>query len=175
MISPSGKDFIFIHRYYYGKQRLDRLMYSDFGKLKIVLDYGMISHYCWIDGKTIIGFVQVEEKQGFFIINIESGKIEECTEINKLCLGDGHPSCYKKWIVFDTYPNKDRMQRLLLYNLKTKEIIPLLELFQSVKYLYQTRCDLHPRFSPDGKYVFFDTVYTSKRQHCSIDISKIIF
>jgi hypothetical protein len=175
MILPSGKEFIFIHRYYHGKQRLDRLMYSDFGQLKVVLDYGMISHYCWIDGKTIIGFVQVEEKQGFFIINIETGKIEECTEINKLCLGDGHPSCYKEWIVFDTYPNKDRMQWLLLCNLKTKEIFPLIELFQNVKYLYQTRCDLHPRFSPDGKYVFFDTVYTGKRQHCYIDVSKIIF
>jgi hypothetical protein len=64
------------------------------------------------------------------------------------------------------------MQKLLLYNIKTKQIFPLLKLYQSIRYMYQTRCDLHPRFSTDGKYVFFDTVYSGKRQHCRIDVSE---
>ena len=36
------------------------------------------------------------------------------------------------------------------------------------------RCDLHPRFSEDGKRVYFDTIYTGKRQLCCIDVSSII-
>ena len=36
MINKSGAGFIFIHRYYHGKRRFDRLFYSDFKSLKVV-------------------------------------------------------------------------------------------------------------------------------------------
>lgn len=46
------------------------------------------------------------------------------------------------------------MQHLYLYHIKTCELFPLLELYHGLKYTGECRCDLHPRFSKDGRYVF---------------------
>jgi hypothetical protein len=62
MISPKEKSFIFIHRYYHNRQRFVRLMFSDYNSLKVLLDFGMVSHYCWIDNINLLGFVQVKDK-----------------------------------------------------------------------------------------------------------------
>ena len=91
-----------------------------------------------------------------------------------MATGDGHPTVYGEWIAFDTYPDKSRMQHLYLYHIKTCELFPLLELYHGLKYTGECRCDLHPRFSKDGRYVFFDTVYLGKRTLCYIDISRIV-
>lgn len=174
MISPDGKGFIFIHRYYKGQQRFHRLIYSNFRELKVLLENEMVSHMCWLNNETVFGYISVGRKNGYYSIDIESSKSTLCKEMTDTNLGDGHPSVYGDWIVFDCYPDKSRMQQLLLFNNKTKEIIPLLKLYQSVKYMYDTRCDLHPRFSKDGKHIYFDTVFSGKRTHCRINVQKII-
>ena len=174
MMNKSGSGFIFIHRYYHGKRRFDRLFYSDFKSLKVLVDDGMVSHCCWIDDHTVFGYFRYAGKDGFYYCDVLSGKITPCATITNLKLGDGHPSCHGDWIVFDSYPDKSRMQHLFLYNRKSDKIIPLLELYHSVRYSGESRCDLHPRFSADGKYISFDTVYTGKRTQCYIDISKLL-
>lgn len=174
MISPDGKGFIFIHRYYLGKRRFDRLVYSNFDELKVLADENMVSHMCWLNKKEVFGYLRIGGKNGYYSINIEDGEKHICEEMTNTNLGDGHPSVYKNWIVFDCYPDKSRMQQLLLFNKESKEIIPLLKLYQSVKYMYDTRCDLHPRFSKDGKHIYFDTVFSGKRTHCRINVQKII-
>lgn len=174
MIKPDGKGFIFIHRWYKGKRRFDRLMYSDFRTMKVLADDEMVSHMCWVDDNTVFGYLRYKGKDGYYFININTGKFTSCVKMTELAMGDGHPTVYREWIVFDTYPDKSRMQHLYLYNIKTCELFPLLELHHGVRYIGECRCDLHPRFSKDGKYVFFDTVYSGKRTLCYIDISRIV-
>ena len=101
-----------------------------------------------------------QSKNGYYYCDIQTGIITPCLTMTNLNLGDGHPSCYGDWVVFDSYPDKSRMQHLLLYNKKRDEIFPLLEVYQSVDYMGECRCDLHPRFSQDGRFIFFDTVFT---------------
>ena len=173
MINSSGDGFIFIHRYYQGKRRFDRLMYSNFKSLKVLVDNGMVSHCCWIDNETVFGYFRYNNKNGYYYCNVQSGKITPCLTMTNLQVGDGHPSCCGNWIVFDSYPDKSRMQHLYLYNRKTDEVTPLLELYQSTKYMGECRCDLHPRFSNNGELVFFDTVYSGKRTHSYINVGKI--
>lgn len=173
MINRTGDGFIFIHRFYQGKRRFDRLMYSDFKSLKVLVDDGMVSHCCWIDGHTIFGYFRYEGKNGYYYCDVHTGGITPCHAMTDLNLGDGHPSCCGDWIVFDSYPDKSRMQHLFLYNRRTDKVVPLLELYQSVKYMGECRCDLHPRFSRDGRYVFFDTVFTGKRAQCYIDLKDL--
>lgn len=165
MINKNGQGFIFIHRFYKGKRRIDRLIYSDFKTLRVLVDDGMVSHCCWVNESTIFGYFKVSGKDGYYFYNIETNQITECKKINDLLLGDGHPSCHGDWIVFDTYPDKSRMQKLMLYNAKTEEITPLLEVHHGLSYMGQNRCDLHPRFSRDGNYLFFDSVFTGTRNH----------
>ncbi|MDE5758620.1 MAG: hypothetical protein K2H85_08410 [Allobaculum sp.] len=174
MIAPDGKSFIFIHRWYVGHRRFDRLVFSDFKELKILSSEEMVSHLCWVDSNTLFGYLRHNGKDGFFFVNISSGDFFSCKELNSLGNGDGHPSCHGDWIVFDTYPDKSRMQHLYLYNYKSSEVFHLLELFHGLKYWGESRCDLHPRFSPDGRRVYFDTVYKGFRRLAWIDISSLV-
>ncbi len=170
MISPDGKGFIFIHRYYLGKRRFDRLIYSDFKQMKVLVDEGMVSHCCWIDDSKILGYFKHGGKDAFYYCNITDGVITCNHAMSQMGYGDGHPSCHDNLIVFDTYPDRSRMQHLFLYDSKADTVNHLLEVYQSTAYMNECRCDLHPRFSDDGKRIFFDTVYNGKRQLCYINI-----
>lgn len=174
MINPNGDAFFFIHRYYVGEKRYDRLMYYDFKKLKCIMSEKHQSHYCWLNNSTVFGYGEFNSKWGFHMIDVDNGKVEKCEELTKIHPKDGHPTVHGDWIVVDSYPYFDRMQVLSAYNIKTKQYIDILEVFHDLKHKGYNRCDLHPRFSNDGKYVFFDTIYTGKRELCYVDVSKII-
>lgn len=173
MCSPDGKRFIFIHRNYLGKRRFDRLIISDFKNLRVLVDEGYVSHCCWIDNHTVFGYLRYNGENGFYFCDVDTGDITLCTAMSSLKTGDGHPSFNGRFIAFDTYPDKSRMQKLFLYDTVKKKVIPLLELYQSIKYMGETRCDLHPRFSHDGKRIYFDTVYNGHRQLCYVNIEQL--
>jgi hypothetical protein len=173
MISPSGKQFIFLHRYYLGKRRFDRLFLADAssGKLKLLADYGMVSHCFWVDNKTILGYLRGPNgKDVYWLIDIETDKFTHVLGGKLDKFGDGHPHVHGDWFVTDTYPDKARMQHLILVNWKTREVKELGEFFHGFKYSGETRCDLHPRFSVDGKSIFFDSVFSGKRHLYKMDI-----
>lgn len=172
MINPSGKGFIFIHRYYQGKRKFDRLMCYDGRNLKELVAEGMVSHCCWYDEQTVFGYLRYGGKDGFYFCDVNTGMFTECSELTSLNSGDGHPTCYGSKIVVDTYPDKSRMQHLYLYDHQTKAVEELLQVYQSVKYMYETRCDMHPRFSSNGKRIYFDSVYKGLRQLCYVDLKE---
>lgn len=174
MISPNGESFIFIHRYYVGKERYDRLMYYDFKVLKCLLPEKHQSHYCWLNNLEVFGYGEYNSHWGFHKINVAEGNVEKCTELTKIHPKDGHPTIHGDWVVVDSYPYLSRMQVLSAYNLKTHQYIDLLEVFHDLKHKGYNRCDLHPRFSNDGNRIYFDTIYTGKRMLCYVDISKIV-
>lgn len=173
MISPNGKGFIFIHRWYVGMRRYDRLIYSDFNTLRVLAAEDMVSHMCWIDNNTVFGYLRLKGYNGFYYIDINTGQFRPCKTLTGLGNGDGHPSTWGDWIVVDTYPDKSRLQHLYLYNHKQDKVYPIIEAFQAVKYQGESRCDMHPRFSPDGTKVFFDTVFSGKRRLAYLDVSSI--
>lgn len=92
-------------------------------------------------------------------------------------LKDGHPSfCPANNDVFitDTYPDKKSMAPLMLYDLKSRQL-KIVDKLKSVPEHDNSgqRCDLHPRWSFDGKYVTIDTmdqgtrsIYLYEIDHC---------
>ena len=166
MISPSGRQFIVMHRYLIGQRRFDRLLLVDAatGSLTLLSDYGMVSHCFWVDEETVLGYMRGPgDKDGYWLINTQSG-IFAVFEHDKLAgYGDGHPHVNGDWLVTDTYPDKARMQHLLLCNWRTGEVRELGEFYHGFGYSGESRCDLHPRLSPDGQSVFFDSVFSGKR------------
>lgn len=174
MINKEGSRFIFIHRFYEGNVRHDRLMVSDFKDMKVLVDDNMVSHCHWIDNENIIGYFRYQGKDGFYFCNVVTGEVKCCEEMTALQNGDGHPSCHGDWITFDSYPDKGRMQHLYIYNRKTQQLKQLLEVKHGLKFQGEGRCDLHPRFSADGKYISFDSVMTGKRQQYYVDVSAIV-
>ena len=166
MISPDGEKIMFMHRWFLENGRkFDTLLVSniDGSNLEIVFDKEMVSHCYWKDNENIIGFIREFEGDKYYIKNIHSTKLDVIGRgiIDKF--GDGHPSIYKDKMIFDTYPNKARMLELYLFNFENQHLEKLGEFFQSFDFYGETRCDLHPRFSFDGKKVFLDSVHEGKR------------
>ena len=174
MINKEGSRFIFIHRFYEGRVRHDRLIVSDFKSMKVLVDNDMVSHCHWIDNERIIGYFRYQNKDGFYYCNVVTGEVKCCEVMTALQNGDGHPSCYGDWITFDSYPDKGRMQHLYLYNIKSEKLMQLLEVKHGLKFQGEGRCDLHPRFSDNGKYISFDSVMSGKRQQYYINVSDIV-
>ena len=90
---------------------------------------------------------------------------------------DGHVNCLPAatWLVNDTYPDKDRIRSLYLYHLPTDKRVDLTGLHAPAEYDGEWRCDLHPRFSPDGTRVTIDSAHGGNgRQICELDIENRI-
>jgi hypothetical protein len=175
MISTDGERFIFLHRFFKKGRRFDRLLISDryVNEIKVLADNEMVSHCYWIDNNNIIGYLNNDKKEaGFYLINVNTGEFINYADGRLDAQGDGHPNVSGKWFVCDSYPDKSRMQHLTLNNLETGKSINLGEFFHGFKYNGETRCDLHPRFSHDGKKVFFDSVFDGNRNMYMLNLVK---
>lgn len=173
MSSPSGKMFMFLHRYFIDGIKFDRLIVCDKNaeKLKLLAADGMVSHCCWENDENIIAYLrQYQIGDKYFRINVVTGKMNVVGENIISHFGDGHPSVYGDNMIFDTYPDKARMQTLFSYNLRENHLTVLGRFFTPLKYHDQTRCDLHPKWSFDGEKIFFDSVHSGKRVLCYINL-----
>ncbi|EKO3884592.1 glycosyl transferase [Vibrio metschnikovii] len=174
MISPNGERFIFMHRYLIGKRRFDRLLLADAktGALKLLSDFGMVSHCFWADDNTVLGYMRgPEEKDGYWLLDVDTGEFTPFAHEVLSKYGDGHPHVVGDWFITDTYPDKARMQHLLMCNWKTGEVKHVGEFLHGFQFSGETRCDLHPRLTPDGKAVYFDSVFTGERKLYRMELS----
>lgn len=167
MIEPGGERFMFMHRWITGKgKRYDRLFVADKNgnNLKIVADEGMVSHCCWYDNSTIIGYFR-HKSHGDTFYRIDLGRNETSLLSDKLLhLGDGHPSFNGKRMVFDSYPDRSRMKHLYLYDIENDDLEEVGVFFESMTYFGEARCDLHPKWSPDGNCIYIDSVHEGTRK-----------
>ena len=82
---------------------------------------------------------------------------------------DGHQSFISDTsFVADTYPDKYRMAKIYKADINTQSADLLLSIyspkeFQTKDFKCHIACDLHPRVSPSGKYLCFDSPRTGKR------------
>ena len=167
MISPNGDKFMVIHRWYKNRRRFDRLILADNNgeNIKIVADNEMVSHCFWVKPNLILGYLRgINDQDGYWLINTETLDYQAFSVPPLDKYGDGHCHINGDWFVTDTYPDKSRMQHLFLCNWKTGEVTELGEFFHGFRFNGESRCDLHPRFSIDGKNVFFDSVFQGKRR-----------
>lgn len=167
MISPQGDQFIVLHRRYVDGRREDRLLWcrADGSEMRLLLDAGMVSHCTWLDNGRVLGFLRDSEgRDGYRILDTASGTIAPFASGRLDGLGDGHPHASGQWFVTDTYPNRAAMQSLLLGNWKTGKIREVGEFFHDLAYRDETRCDLHPRLSPNCKRIYFDSVFSGIRK-----------
>lgn len=174
IISPDGSQFIFMHRFLANGKRFDRLIVvnSETAEMRLLADYGMVSHCFWADSDTVLGYLRGPNgKDGYWLLNVNSGEFKELPCLELVKFGDGHPHVYGDWFITDTYPDKARMQHLLWCNWKTGKVKQVGEFFHGFEFNGESRCDLHPRLSLDGKSVYFDSVLSGKRQLYKMDLT----
>ena len=157
--TPDETSIVFIHRWQMkGGEFVSRLLVYDLNKrmLKTLLDNGHVSHYCWKTNSIL--FIYATDSngyKGYMEVNIDTKRTRV---VNGLPNEDGHPSFSKdgKWILTDTYPNNRRDQFVFLFNTEEKRLYKLDKLYSPLKYFNENRCDFHPRWSIDNKWVVID-------------------
>ncbi len=179
MYSPSGKRFVFMHRWIgpYGKFSRLYTANADGSDIYCLANDRMISHYYWMDDKHLIAFARKEPiGDRYFLIEDKSKEFKIIGDGVLDIYGDGHPQVHpgKRWLVTDTYPNKGRIRELILFNLETEKRIVIASFFAPWKYDGYYRCDLHPRWSPDGNKISIDSAHEGFRNSYIIDVTEII-
>lgn len=166
MISPAGNKFIFLHRWLEAGRTHTRLVLSALNgqDMQVLLDEDMVSHCWWLNNDTILCWARYRGLDNYHLIDIKNERIQCFGEFT--LLGDGHPSvCLANgYIISDTYPDRSGMRALLCGNITQGKFVKLADFYESLKFSGQCRCDLHPRWSPDGTMVSVDTVNSGQRR-----------
>lgn len=169
MLSPNGKRFMVLYRWYCGQRKYTRLITCnvDGTDMYLLSDDDMVSHCYWKDDEHIIAFENKHnEGTGYYLMK---DKTQVYTHLWAHLNNDGHPSYCptdKNLVVFDTYPDRARIQEVKVArdtDMGGKDIKVLARVFAPFKYDNDTRCDLHPRWSRDGRKICFDACFEGHR------------
>jgi hypothetical protein len=189
LINPDGTRFEFLHRWA-PRDSCDcrtRMLTAalDGSDMRVVDHSGCTSHFIWRDPQHILawswypgrhgspyghqgGFCLFEDKPGGGRVAIIGG-----TQM----FNDGHCTYLpgNEWILNDGYPDRQRKRILFVYHVATGKIVVLGRFYNPPEYTGEFRVDLHPRFSPDGRWVVVDSPHTGQgRQMHLIDISGVV-
>ena len=144
--------------------------------LYVVDPYGQTSHFIWRDAWHILAWAShPSHGNKFYLYTDLTDKVEvvgpDVMVVNGHCtyLPDA------RWILNDTYPDRERNQNPYLYETTSGKRYPLGHFNSPPEYSDEFRCDTHPRFSPDGRKVVIDSPHGGDgRQLYLIDIRSIV-
>ena len=180
LISPDGKRVIFLHRWRGPKEGTGfatrMFTIGADGRDAYALDpHGKTSHFVWRDPQHVIAWAwHPSHGEKFYLYKDRTDQVEvlgkDAMTVN------GHVSYLpgNRWLINDTYPDRERMQNPYLYEIATGRATPLGRYFSPKKYAGEWRCDTHPRFSPDGRAICIDSPHEGGRQMYLIDIARIV-
>lgn len=166
MLSPDGKRFMVLYRWFCGQRKYTRLITcnTDGSDMFLLSDDDMVSHCYWKNNREIVAFENKHgEGTGYYLMR---DKTSEYRRLWKDISNDGHPSCSpsdENVFVFDTYPDKTRVQELKIGNVNYDKPDVVARVFSPFRYDNDTRCDLHPRWDRDGKRICFDATFEGYR------------
>ena len=173
MLSPSGKRFMVIYRWFVGTRKYSRLITCniDGSDMYLVSDDDMVSHCCWKNDTSILAFENKRgEGIGYYLMKDKTQKFVRCW---KDLSNDGHPSYSPdgKLVVTDTYPDRRRISSIKIMEADEGKREPqtIAKVFSPFKYDNDTRCDLHPRWSHNSKKICFDAVFEGHRGVYTVD------
>jgi hypothetical protein len=173
IFNPTGTRLMFLARvriWDNPKQRFHTSLWTvnpDGSDLQCRIPYGhVISHFTWRSPTRLLISSSVLDGRVQFV-EFTDGE-QDFAPLGKGVLpNDGHmwPSPDGQWLVTDAYPGGKRHEaRLMLYHFETGESVDFGMFPHPRKYTGAIRCDLHPRWHPNGKAITFDSVHEGSRQ-----------
>ena len=178
LISPDGGRVEFLHRWRFGDGGFHTRMLTaglDGSDIRVVDDCGHTSHFIWRDPSHLLMFTQLAPLGWrFYLFDDRTGESEVAIDDPR----NGHCTYLpgNEWILNDTYPmGAQREQELYLYHVPTSRYVVLGRFPSPPEYKGEWRCDLHPRFSPDGCAVIIDSTHGGEgRQLYLLDVSEVV-
>lgn len=182
LISPDAKRFIFLHRWRgdkEGRSFSTRLFTAnaDGSDLYVTDPYGKTSHFVWRDNRSILAWAwHPSHQEKFYVYKDKSEQVEvvgpELMTVNGHCTYLNRDA--NRWILNDTYPDKERMQNVYLFDLKSGKRVELGRFHSPSEYTGEWRCDTHPRSNADGTKVVIDSPHNGGRQMYLLDIAEMV-
>ena len=124
------------------------------------------SHFDWLDEKNLMITAKYDgSSMGHILFTVGNNNYERLG--NGLLDYDGHGAFSPdgRWMITDTYPDRvSHEQKLYLMDMKTQAILPLGRFVEPPEFNSGWRCDLHPRWSPEGDKIGFNSTFTGSRQ-----------
>lgn len=189
-IQPSrgGQRIAFFHIWHSDEKSWEVRLYTcrpDGGDLTCMLDTGMVSHYDWRDDDTILVWANRPEQSARFLLlshralaspaDASSRRFEVFGDAT--LLQDGHCSFSQdgQWVLNDTYPDAHGKRTLMLVRTEDARRFDVARLSSpKSRWWGEIRCDLHPRWSRDGRQICIDSVHDGSRQMYVVDVGRII-
>ncbi|MEK7404576.1 MAG: hypothetical protein AAB225_05665 [Acidobacteriota bacterium] len=182
LLSPDDSRFAFVHRWgYKGSSRIIGTRFCtadpDGGNLYIYPHLRFASHFIWRDPKHLLIWATGPSQQERFHLcedRSERAVIVGQDDITANSHVSYLPQKGSRWLLNDSYPDKQRTQSLYLYNVEARKRVELGRFHSPPRYTGPLRCDLHPRTSRDGRKIVFDSPHAGNgRQMYLIDIGSL--
>ena len=176
-----GSRLEFLHRWIDREQRRHTRMYTigpDGSGLHLMPGQDMVSHFDWLGTDRVLAWGRREQEgDHFYLYHDQSDQYEIIAP--DVMTRDGHCSFGpdRRFVLNDTYPDRDvvPMRRgLYLYRREDNLRINLGTFLIDQRYPSgELRCDLHPRWSRDGRYASFDSTHEGTRQVYVVDLQDV--
>lgn len=172
MISPNGKRFMVLHRWFQNGKKHTRLVTVNVDKSEMynLSDDVFVSHCYWKNDGEILSFLRKKESgDHYYLLKDKTREYEMFwPELNT----DGHCSYSPdgKFIITDTYPNRKRIASVYLCTEEDNRSRRIARVFSPFRYDNDCRCDLHPRWDRIGEKVCIDSVHEGRRALYVIDM-----
>lgn len=174
MISPDGKRFMVLHRWFDKGRKHTRLVTVNVDKTEMynLSDDVFVSHCYWKNDDEILSFLRKKETGDHYYLMKD--KTQEYKLFWPRLRTDGHCSYSpdKSLIITDSYPNRKRMAFVYVCTEYQKQPVRIAKVFSPFRYDNDCRCDLHPRWNRAGNMVCIDSVHEGKRGLYIIPVTK---
>ena len=134
-----------------------------------------ISHFAWLDPDRILISTDLLGSMQFVTFTV--GRNDFAPIGAGVLPPDGH-ACISpdgRWMACDTYPQgAGRISQLMLYEMATGRRVDVAGFHSEAIFTGDVRCDLHPRWHPDGALLSVDAVPAGDRQIYLLDVAVIV-
>ena len=168
--NPSGTKCVFLLRNFPDGENMWATVLATIdlnGEIKQLTKFEVNSHYSWKDDRTLMIYSGLPE-WGIYFIDVVTGERHRLND--SLCEHNDIHCNYspdRNSFIGDGYPY-DNKRSIYLYDFKQKRSKELIRVFSKPVKDIDIRCDLHARWSRDGKRISYDTTENRKREIAEI-------
>lgn len=173
LFSPSGSKLAFMRRLAVpGRRRRSALFIYDRDSTTVtrVPFKDMVSHFCWLGDDALFAYANTEDGDGYYHYACGAESPSSYSVLLKRVDGHPHADPAGNRVVFDTYPDRSRLQRLAILDIEGETVTELAWLYSPMKFWDGKRVDLHPRMRSDGRFVCLDCSTTGVRSLATINL-----